>query len=130
MTVALVVLGELVARGVPSDTAAGAVLALTRRGAGDEELVAFQTGFERGLRVGAAPTPRSEALGAGVDLEDASGGNNVFGSGGPRGGTATPAAGKPKTKPPRPCRDSWLRIAGEGRRKRGELKRCCVLLVA
>lgn len=53
MTVPISVLTDLIARGVPVDTAAGAVLALVR--ADDATLVAFRRDVERDIAVGAMP---------------------------------------------------------------------------
>jgi hypothetical protein len=104
MAVALAVLGDLVARGVPADTAARTVLALTSDGARDEELVAYQRGLERGMQIGAPPAPLG-GLGA-SSTGDAvptappgSQGLSTAGSTAGRGGTTTRPPGK---KPPRP----------------------------
>jgi hypothetical protein len=55
LVVPLAVLSELVARGVPADTAAATVLSLARRGAADGELVAFRQGVERDVAAGVFP---------------------------------------------------------------------------
>ena len=53
LTVALAVLADLVARGVPADTASVFVLAIAA--ATDEQLVAFQRNVERDIALGAPP---------------------------------------------------------------------------
>ena len=60
LTVALAVLSDLIARGVPNDTATTVISALTVAGAQDAELLRFQQGVERDIAQGATP---SAALG-------------------------------------------------------------------
>ena len=60
LTVALAVLSDLIARGVPGDTATTVISALTVAGAQDAELLRFQQGVERDIAQGATP---SAALG-------------------------------------------------------------------
>lgn len=60
LTVALAVLSDLVARGVPGDTATSVISALTVAGTQDAELLRFQQGVERDIAQGATP---SAALG-------------------------------------------------------------------
>jgi hypothetical protein len=60
LTVALAVLSDLIARGVPGDTATTVISALTGAGAADAELLRFQQGVERDFALGATP---SAALG-------------------------------------------------------------------
>jgi hypothetical protein len=60
LTVALAVLADLVARGVPGDTATSVISALTVAGAPDAELLRFRQGVERDIAQGATP---SAALG-------------------------------------------------------------------
>ena len=55
LVVALGVLTDLVARGVPASDAARAVLGLTRAGVADEQLVAFRRDVERDIGIGAPP---------------------------------------------------------------------------
>ena len=55
LTVALAVLSDLVARGVPGDTATTVISALTVAGAQDAELLQFQQGVERDIAQGATP---------------------------------------------------------------------------
>ena len=55
LTVALAVLSDLVARGVPGDTATTVISALTVAGAQDAELLQFQQGVERDIAKGATP---------------------------------------------------------------------------
>ncbi len=60
LTVALAVLSDLIARGVPGDTATTVISALTVAGAQDAELLRFQQGVERDIAQGSTP---SAALG-------------------------------------------------------------------
>jgi hypothetical protein len=60
LTVALAVLADLIARGVPGDTATTVISALTVAGAQDAELLRFQQGVEHDIAQGATP---SAALG-------------------------------------------------------------------
>jgi hypothetical protein len=53
--IALGVLTDLIARGVPADGASRSVLALTKAGIVDEQLVAFRRDVERDIGVGAPP---------------------------------------------------------------------------
>ncbi len=55
LVIALSVLTDLIASGVPADNAAKSVLALTRKGLADEQLVAFRRDVERDIGVGAPP---------------------------------------------------------------------------
>lgn len=55
LVVALGVLTDLIARGVPADGAATTMLALSRLGAVDEQLVAFRRDVERDIGLGAPP---------------------------------------------------------------------------
>ena len=55
LVVALSVLTDLIASGVPADNATRSVLALTSTGAADEQLVAFRRNVERDIGVGAPP---------------------------------------------------------------------------
>jgi hypothetical protein len=55
LTVSLGVLADLVANGVPAEAAARGVLALTKAGLVDEQLVAFRRDVERDIGVGAPP---------------------------------------------------------------------------
>ena len=56
LAVALAVLTDLVARGVPGDTATTVISALTGAGAQDAELLRFQQGVERDIAQGATPS--------------------------------------------------------------------------
>lgn len=56
LVIALSVLTDLVARGVPADNAAQSVLALTEAGIADEQLVAFRRDVERDIGIGAPPS--------------------------------------------------------------------------
>ena len=53
LMVPLAVMADLVARGVPADTAARSVLVLMREGVRDAELVAFRQSVERDIALGA-----------------------------------------------------------------------------
>jgi hypothetical protein len=55
LTVALAVLSDLVARGVPGDTATTVISALAGAGTQDAELLRFQQGVERDIAQGATP---------------------------------------------------------------------------
>lgn len=55
LAVALAVLTDLVARGVPGDTATTVISALASAGAQDAELLRFQQGVERDIAQGATP---------------------------------------------------------------------------
>jgi len=55
MTVALGVLSDLVARGVPADSATAAVITLADARLGDDELVEFRRSVERDIALGAPP---------------------------------------------------------------------------
>ena len=56
LTVPLVVLADLVARGVPADTAATALGVALRRGVRDDELAEFRRRVERDILAGATPS--------------------------------------------------------------------------
>lgn len=66
LVVPLVVLADLVARKVPAPTATSTVLAATRAGVRDTELLALREGIEQDIRAGVAPfnaaTLRGRAL--------------------------------------------------------------------
>jgi hypothetical protein len=55
LTVSLGVLADLVAGGVPAEDATRTVLALTKAGLVDEQLVAFRRNVERDIGIGASP---------------------------------------------------------------------------
>lgn len=65
ITVPLAVLADLVASGVPVDSAAAAVLALAAS-SGDADLIEFRRAVERDIALGAAPTAATAAAAAGV----------------------------------------------------------------
>ncbi len=91
LTVPLAVMADLVARGVPADTAARAVVALARAGAREEELVAFRQSVERdialGAPAGAATSVRVTAVGRELSAID-----------------QAPSQTTPPINPPRPRR--------------------------
>ncbi|HVE79705.1 MAG TPA: hypothetical protein VNA89_12610 [Gemmatimonadaceae bacterium] len=96
LTVALAVLADLVARGVPRDTATAAVLALTERGVRDAELVAFQSGVERDITQG-APPGESATVRSVIESDAAGGAVGVTQGNTPGSGTNRPTA--PKRRP-------------------------------
>jgi hypothetical protein len=55
LTVALGVLADLISGGVPPEVATSSVLALTKAGMADEQLVAFRREVERDIGIGAPP---------------------------------------------------------------------------
>ena len=55
LTVALGVLADLIGSGVPTEAATTSVLALTKAGIADEQLVAFRREVERDIGIGAPP---------------------------------------------------------------------------
>ncbi len=63
LVVPLAVMADLVARGVPADTATRSVLALMREGVRDAELVAFRQSVERDIALGAPAGGAAAALG-------------------------------------------------------------------
>jgi len=66
LVVPLAVTADLVARGVPSDTATQTVLALMHRGVQDADLVAFRQSVERDIALGAPAGGAAAALATGV----------------------------------------------------------------
>ena len=56
LTVPLVVLADLIARGIPADTAAVALGAALRNGASDDQLAEFRRRVERDIAAGARPS--------------------------------------------------------------------------
>ena len=67
LTVPLAVLADLVASGVPVDSAAAAVLALAAQ-AGDADLVEFRRAVERNIALGAPPAAAAAAMAASVQV--------------------------------------------------------------
>lgn len=61
ITVPLAVLTDLIARGVPADTAASLIHELAERGAPDDGFFALRTGVERDIMAGAAPVGAATA---------------------------------------------------------------------
>lgn len=55
LVVALAVLSDLIGRGVPASQATSSVLALTKAGIADEQLLAFRREVERDIGIGAPP---------------------------------------------------------------------------
>lgn len=55
LTVPLAVLADLIARGVPADTASSIIRELARRGTRDDGFFALRAGVERDIMAGAAP---------------------------------------------------------------------------
>ncbi|HET7564691.1 MAG TPA: hypothetical protein VFJ96_06835 [Gemmatimonadaceae bacterium] len=66
LTVPLGVLADLIARGVPVDTAAAVVASLERSGAPDGDFVALRGNVERDVRAGALPAVAASVRGHGV----------------------------------------------------------------
>lgn len=95
LTVPLSVLTDLVALGVPTDTATRTVLALAR--AQDAVLLAYQRDVERDIGVGALPAVAASVRAAGLERAAADGFNSVSPQPLPTAGGD--AAGKPR--PPR-----------------------------
>jgi hypothetical protein len=89
LVVALGVLTDLVARGVPAPDASRTVLALTRAGIADEQLVAFRRDVERDIGIGAPPA-------AAATLRAASFSANLAGNGGATGSSSRSPAGRPR----------------------------------
>jgi len=73
LTVALGVLSDLVARGVPTDSATSAVLTLAEARIDDDDLVEFRRSVERDIALGAPP-----AAAAAVRVGGISAGENAF----------------------------------------------------
>lgn len=121
LTVALATLTDLVAIGVPVDTAAATVLALVQRGAADDEIVAVREGVEADVSAGAEPAAaaraRSGRARGGRDAGEArgnAGGRGAAARGGPPGPDRGPGAasqgqgrgrGAPPNVPRRPDRE-------------------------
>jgi hypothetical protein len=68
LVVPLAVMADLVARGVPPDTAAESVLALVRAGVHEADLVAFRQSVERDIALGAPAGAAATARAAGAEL--------------------------------------------------------------
>jgi hypothetical protein len=66
LTIPLAVLADLIARGVPVDTAAAVVHALERGGAADEDFVTLRRNVERDVRAGALPAVAASVRAHGV----------------------------------------------------------------
>ncbi len=92
LVVPLAVMADLVARGVPADTAATSVLALARSGAREADLVAFRQSVERDIALGA---PAGAA--ASVRIGDAGGATTLATPTSP--GTPTGTTTQPPRKP-------------------------------
>jgi hypothetical protein len=88
LAVPLAVMADLVARGVPADTASRSVLALVRAGLREADLVAFRQGVERDIALG-APAGAAAAVRVNAAERDA-------------GATAVATPGSPQ--PPQPMR--------------------------
>jgi hypothetical protein len=92
LVVALGVLTDLIARGVPAEGASSSVLALTKAGIVDEQLVAFRRDVERDIGVGAPPAValgvRTSSFAANRGLGEGVGGAAARGA--PGGGKRRP----------------------------------------
>lgn len=98
LTVPLAVLANLMARGVPSDTAASVVHRLAARGAPDTEFTDLQAEIERDIGTGASPAAAASVRGRAHDGDAGRPGSS--GSANPgRGGSA---GGKPGGNPGNP----------------------------
>jgi len=89
LVVALGVLTDLVARGVPASDASRAVLDLTRAGVADEQLVAFRRDVERDIGIGAPPAAAATLRASSLAL-------NLGRDGGAAGAASRVPAGRPK----------------------------------
>lgn len=102
LVVPLAVMADLVARGVPADTAAESVIALMQEGVRDAYLVAFRQSVERDIALGApaggAADARASGFAANLGIPGRSGPPGT----GPTadGGAATPGGGQ-NPQPPR-----------------------------
>lgn len=102
LTVPLAVLANLMARGVPSDTASAVVISLAARGAPDAEFTELQREIERDIGTGASPAAaasvRGKGRGEGSNPEAGRPGNPGRGRGAP--GADNPGrAGNPGRPP-------------------------------
>jgi hypothetical protein len=96
LAVPLAVLSDLVARGVPVDTAATAVLNLAQRGAGDADFTGLERGVAQDIGAGASP-----GVAAAVRAHGGGAGAESHGGGPPAGVPASPPRkGQDKPKPP------------------------------
>jgi hypothetical protein len=92
LVVAIGVLTDLVVRGVPAEAASRSVLALTRAGIADQQLLAFRRDVERDIGIGAPPAAAATLRASGLTLNFS------------RGGVGNPPTGarqapSPKQKP-------------------------------
>jgi hypothetical protein len=85
--VALGVLADLVASGVPADAASRTVLSLTSAGIADEQLVAFRREVERDVGIGAPPAAAATLRAESLRL-------NLRGDGGGSSGPGRPGVGR------------------------------------
>lgn len=97
LTIPLSVLTDLVAIGVPADTAARTVIALAR--AQDAVLLAYQRDVERDIGVGALPAVAASVRAAGLERVAADGLLDAPANGGTDLGATSTAGGK--SRPPR-----------------------------
>jgi hypothetical protein len=88
LVVALGVLTDLVARGVPATDASRAVLDLTQAGVADEQLVAFRRDVERDIGIGAPPAVAAALRASNLVL-------NFAGNGASGAASRSPAPRKP-----------------------------------
>ncbi len=104
LAIPLVVLGDLVTRGVPHDTASALILLVAHEGLGDETLLAIQRDVQRDVRDGAHPATaaairaRGAVSGAATRLRPTKGplASGSASSAAPAStGTTHPAGGKP-----------------------------------
>lgn len=96
LVVPLAVLSDLVARGVPVDTAASVVLRLAQRGVGDGEFTSLERGVAQDISAGAPPGAAAAVRGHGT-----SAGGEGRGGGLPAGIPASPPKkGQDRPNPP------------------------------
>ncbi|GJG87151.1 hypothetical protein tb265_23320 [Gemmatimonadetes bacterium T265] len=88
LVIPLSVLADLIASGVPADNATRSVIALTSKGAADEQLVAFRRDVERDIGIGAPP-----GVAVALRLDGPLASRNVL------DGATRPSGAPPKPKP-------------------------------
>jgi len=129
LLVPLVVMADLVSRGVPPNTAADAVLELADRGAADADFSVMQQEVQHDIEAGAAPADAASvrshggSSGAGTGAGNAaqtgkSNKGNGNGPGGAAGGTRPAGGGQPAATSPKPrSNGSPHQPAGAGPKK-------------
>ena len=113
LTVALGTLADLVAQGVPVDTAVAVTAQLWQRGVSDDELVAVRKEVARDVAAGATPAAAAVVRAQGLGPSNSGRAPRAGGAGAPAGGPGVGASvprpprgrgqpGGPKQKPPHP----------------------------